>query len=134
MTEIEWLTNTDPHTMLMFLNGRVSDRKLRLFGCSCCRRIWHLLTDERSRKAVEVAEQYADGEMNDEELNAAAAAAEAVATYSLGRPAAAAETAAEAMWGDDGYGGPYHASLLTYNSSYAVGEAPSERLYGKETH
>src|SRR5262245_63719646 len=54
--------------MLDFLRTQrnVSDRKLRLFGCTCCHRIWPLLADERSRKAVEVAEQYAEGAASEE--------------------------------------------------------------------
>ena len=121
MTEADWLTCTDPGRMLAFIRTNrgdeaggavypseplptpflVSDRKLRLFACGCCRlvgegqpceacdgtgwqpdtegnRYWCLhcggdkgrpgtgrtggLADPRSRRAVDVAERYADGE------------------------------------------------------------------------
>ena len=55
--------------------GILSDKTLRLFACKCVREVWHLLTDERSRRAVEVAERYAMGQSTDEELAAASDAA-----------------------------------------------------------
>src|SRR4051794_24001131 len=61
--------------MLEYLRGRVSECKLRLFGCAVCRRVWQLLTDKRSQKAVEVAERYADEEATVRQLRRAADAA-----------------------------------------------------------
>jgi hypothetical protein len=68
MTESEWLACDDPTPMEVFLRGKESDRKLRLFGCACCRRTWGLLSNRHSRKALAVAEQYADGEASQEKL------------------------------------------------------------------
>src|SRR5687768_12824412 len=63
MTENEWLTATDPRVMLQFLreSRRLTERKSRLFGCACLRRMWHWLDDEGARRAVRIAESYADG-------------------------------------------------------------------------
>ena len=72
MTEAEWAECREPLDMLYFLRttGRASDRKLRLLCCACCRMIWDLLVDERSRQAVEMAERQehgGDGRTVDEE-------------------------------------------------------------------
>jgi hypothetical protein len=71
VTEAEWLAGTDLAPLLGFLGPSAGERKLRLFCCACCRRIWDLLTDPRSRRAVEVAERYADGRADERELGEA---------------------------------------------------------------
>src|SRR5262245_16574470 len=68
MNEEDWLTCPDPAAMLLFLEARTSDRKLRLFVVACCRRIWGALIDERSRQSVETGERWADGVADENEL------------------------------------------------------------------
>ena len=70
MTEAEWLTCENPWPMLLYLHGdRLGNfRKLRLAACACLRRIWHLLTDERCRNAVEMAEKHADNLASDQDV------------------------------------------------------------------
>src|SRR5690242_2699173 len=57
--------------MLEFLRGRATGRKLRLFAVGCCRSIWPLLTDVRSRQLVGIAERLADGTATTEECDEA---------------------------------------------------------------
>ena len=80
MTEAEWLEATYLGRMLVFIGDRGSGRKLRLFRCACCRRIWHRLQDGRSRQAVEAAEKYADGILGKGDLQTAWQAAVAAAS------------------------------------------------------
>ncbi len=78
MTEHEWMTCAEPETMLYFLRGKFSDRKSRLFAIACCRRIYDLLEDERSRRAVETSANYIEGLASRMELRKSHADAEAV--------------------------------------------------------
>lgn len=103
MTETDWQACSDAQVMLDWLTGKTkdrgtgwfhfwrrsvpgplpaelaqqaSDRKLRLFACACCEPIKDLLNDRRSRRALEIAERFADGEVSMPEMNSAWDAAE----------------------------------------------------------
>jgi hypothetical protein len=69
--------------MLDFLGARAGDRKRRLFMAACCRRVWRLLPDARSRRAVEAAERYSDGAAGVRELAAAHSKAVAVPGHGI---------------------------------------------------
>src|SRR5579859_4335 len=71
MTEVEWLGCDAPTKLLSFVAGTVSERKLRLFACACCRCVWSLLEYTRCRPAVEDAERYADRPCETQSLEAA---------------------------------------------------------------
>jgi hypothetical protein len=94
VNEREWLSSTDPEAMLTHLGDRADKRKLRLFACACYRRVWHLIDEEPSKRAVEVGEELADGRADRQELRRVRAAArrvgaEAAARLAGGRSAGA---------------------------------------------
>jgi hypothetical protein len=99
MNETQWQACTDPQEMLDVLRrgGKLGDRQLRLFATACCRLVWPLLTDERSRRAVEAAEAFAETGKGARELKRAAAAAVTAALDTTGRlEGLAAQAAAHA--------------------------------------
>ncbi|MFQ3592849.1 MAG: hypothetical protein SNJ82_06615 [Gemmataceae bacterium] len=63
MNEEDWLLCREPTPMIrhLLVVMRHEERKLRLLACAACRQVWNLLSDSRSRRAVEVAELFADG-------------------------------------------------------------------------
>jgi hypothetical protein len=69
MTEAEWLTCENMEVMLRFLEGKASERKLRLLLIACFRRVPRLKTATECRQAVDLAEKFADGEVSGIELN-----------------------------------------------------------------
>lgn len=75
--------------------GVMSDRDLRLFAVRCARRVQHLMKDQRSIDALDVAERYANGEATEDELTAATEA-----TWAAADAAAEAATCAvlSATW------------------------------------
>jgi hypothetical protein len=74
MTEDEWLACADPYPMVQAIEGKASDRKLRLFACGCLRIVHYLVTDSGRRKMIETAERWADGLVTDAEARAILAA------------------------------------------------------------
>jgi hypothetical protein len=76
MTKDEWLACPDPGLLLHAARPRAEDRALRLFACVCVREIEHRLKDDRSRRAVTAAEQFAEGAADRAALEAAARGAE----------------------------------------------------------
>ena len=99
-TFADWWHGTQRSDYMLLLLEQVAypdDRKLRLLACRFVREtrvgdtrrtVWELLTDERSRKAVVIAELYAEGDATSEELGSAEGDA----------VRAAASAAASAVW------------------------------------
>ena len=75
-----------------------ADRDMRLFAVWCARQVEHLMPDERSRAALNVAERFANGCATVEELDAAARAAYAAYAAYAAADAAYAAYAARAAY------------------------------------
>jgi hypothetical protein len=128
MTETEWLDCTDPLPMIAFLHCqaatqrfRLTSRQLRLLAVAYCRPAFRLLPDARSRQAVDVAERYADGLANSDELWRASELAARAARVGTSKAAGAAALAAGVH--------PGSASAIARQVAYAVwAAAPRARV------
>jgi hypothetical protein len=137
VTEAQWLACTDPDPVLQCLPGnakqirrlragpggaksllkrlcKASDRKLRLFACACCRRLWDRMRLKQSRSMVEATEAYVDGLLTDRQREA------------IVSPAADAFFAAQS--GDSGVDSTFDADNAAFNAS-AYG-----RMYQEKGH
>jgi hypothetical protein len=78
------------------------DREIRLYSVWCARQVQHLMTDRRSIDALDVAEQFAKGEVTEEQLSDAWSAAESAAKSARAAAEYAARSdaraAASAAW------------------------------------
>ena len=76
------------------------DREWRLFAVWCARQVQHLMTDQRSIDALDVAERFANGNATEAELDAARYAARYAARAAAGDAAwyAAGDAAGDAAW------------------------------------
>ena len=102
-------------------NDEVQLRKLTLAKSRCARLVIHLMTDERSRYAVAVAEQYGIGKATRKELDSAASAAYAAAATAASSAASSAAIAADAAYATAAAA----ASSAAYAAAYAAATAAS---------
>ena len=116
--------------------GVFSDSALRHLACRFVREtplrdgrmVWDLLEDERSRKAIEVAELYADGKATADELSAARAAADA-AYYATRAAYAAYDAACYAAYADAWSASSYAASAAASDAADAVYDSAYDAAY-----
>jgi hypothetical protein len=108
-------TATRPGVFSESILRKLACRFVRETPLSDGRMVWDLLTDDRSKKAVEVSERYADGKATKVELADARSAARAAA-YAAWAAIAAARAAAYAA--DAAY---YAAARSSAYATYAAG-------------
>lgn len=153
MTESEWLNCSDRIKMLSFvyyrdhatersgtdfpnfwedgLGAAPVMRKMRLFVCACVGRDRYRLPDERSRRAVEVAERFAEGRAGLTELDSAwsAACLAAEATRGVLDAAAAASKQAEVTGRDtDTVEHIYQLALRQLDAAWDAAWAANRRI------
>ena len=104
-----------------------ASRVLRLWGCWCIRNtkfsdgrtVWDLLTDVRSRNAVEVAERFAVGEATENELASARDAAWGAARDAA--MAAAMAAARDAAWYAAWYAAIHQLEIMVIDEAKRLG-------------
>ena len=103
---------------LRAVEGR--DKEIRLFAVWCARQVQHLMKDQRSLAALDVAERYANGEATEAELKDASA----VACYAA---KAACYAASAAVWA-----ACCAASAAARNAAYYAAEEARDEMRAKQ--
>ncbi len=123
---IDWLRTNDPTSTEMI------GRKLRLFNCGCCRRIWSLFPNEQSRRAIEVAEGYADDAVSGEALATARQAAKDIANATSGSYSAEGYAAWAAVYAS--YETPFTSCAYNTRAAIYFANGKDDALSRLETH
>jgi hypothetical protein len=98
-----WPEGADIRTALNAVVHRLAPRQRRLLACACARIDWKMLRAEESRRAVALAERWADGQGDSSRLASAyLAARKAVRRWGEGWYSAAATVAAVAAYSAPG--------------------------------
>jgi hypothetical protein len=141
MTEKEWLETDDLRAMLSHVRSganltrsKAGRRKMRLFACGCCRHVWDLLPDERTKKSLAACEQYADGKIDETAREAALLEANKTAAKEYARAEVKALApgmeAARAVWSALDKDGR-QAVEFTLEYTTKVVQAAARRVAGK---
>ncbi len=124
---------------LRAVDGR--DKEIRLFAVWCARQVQHLMKDQRSIEAIDVAEKYAHGLATEDELTTAGAAAGSASWDAGGANqacfAACTVTAVKACWAADDTAeaaarAAATAATTTANDSHAWYAARREAMAAQE--
>ena len=107
----------------------VSDKLIRLFAVWCARQVQHLMTDDRSINALDVAEKFANGLATDKELAAASAAAWAASAAAWAASAAASYAASAAA----SYAASAAAAVMAVRAVMAVSAVMAVRAAAWDT-
>ena len=104
-------------------------KEIRLYAVWCARQVQHLLKDQRSLDALNVAEQYANGQATEAELAAAADAAwEAIRDTADVAGEAAAWAAGAAAWSSATWAAWEAAEAAAWGDARAKQEAELRRI------
>ena len=118
---------TAQHKWLIWIatrRGVVADNQLRKFAVWSARQVQHLMTDQRSIEALNIAERFAEGDATDSELAVALDAARAAAWSEAWASAGAA--AGDAAWYAARYAAGYAAGAAARAAAWAEGDASGD--------
>ena len=142
MDEGQWAEGSNLDRMIDQLTrfgrakGKSGHRRMRLYACACCRRIWHLLSDQRSRDAVLVSERFGEGLASVEELIAAREAAQAASLDQASAPSPFDWRSQQAAWRRRLAADAAHSSALPdhVNAARLAGEAAKRAGWMERLH